>query len=113
MAGLGGKKDCCGTPSGWAEYSARVKILLGLLTSEVLEPIALAAREFRRGEVYLTARLGMEIPGITEDRFPLLQERRRAAMLRHGTRAFQEDRLEGIDARKRHPAEKAAFALIR
>ena len=71
---LAGTRGCCQGPTGWSEYSARLKIPVGILTSDVMEAIAKIAREFGRGEVYLTARLGMEIPGVPEERLLDLQE---------------------------------------
>ncbi|MHB8765982.1 MAG: 4Fe-4S binding protein [Deferrisomatales bacterium] len=55
-------------------YSARLRIPLGILTSAVMESLAGVARRFGRGEVYLTARMGIEIPGVPADRFPALRE---------------------------------------
>lgn len=55
-------------------YSARLKIPVGILTSAVLEGLAKIARKYGRGEVYLTVRLGVEIPGIPAERFPSLRE---------------------------------------
>lgn len=67
-------RGCCQGPSGWAEYSARLRIPVGILTSEVMAAIAGIAREYGRGEVYLTARTEFEIPGISEEDFSDLQE---------------------------------------
>ncbi len=69
-----GARGCCEGPSGWAEYSARLKIPAGALTSDVMEKIAVIAREYGREEIYLTARMGMEIPGVAEERLGELQE---------------------------------------
>lgn len=55
-------------------YSARLRISVGILTAGVMEGLAALARKYGRGEVYLTARLGIEIPGIPADSFPLLRE---------------------------------------
>ncbi|MBI5016248.1 MAG: 4Fe-4S binding protein [Deltaproteobacteria bacterium] len=55
-------------------YSARLRIPVGILTSGVLEGLAALARKYGRGEVYLTARLGIEIPGIPGESFPALRE---------------------------------------
>jgi dissimilatory sulfite reductase (desulfoviridin) alpha/beta subunit len=55
-------------------YSARLRIPVGVLTSDVMEGLARIARKFGRGEVYLTQRLGFEIPGIPAEGFPALRE---------------------------------------
>jgi dissimilatory sulfite reductase (desulfoviridin) alpha/beta subunit len=55
-------------------YSARLRIPVGILTSGVLEGLASLAKKYGRGEVYLTARLGVEIPGIPGESFPALRE---------------------------------------
>lgn len=60
-------------------YSARLKIPVGILTSEALEAIAALARKYGRGEVYLTVRLGIEIPGISAEVFPQLRDELAAA----------------------------------
>lgn len=67
-------KGCCGFTSAWVEYSARVKIPAGILTSEIMETIAQLARKYGRGEIYLTSRLGIEIPGIAEESFSDFQQ---------------------------------------
>ena len=67
-------RGCCEGPSGWAEYSARLKIPAIALTSGVMEKIVAIAREYGREEIYLTARMGMEIPGVAEERLEELQE---------------------------------------
>ncbi len=59
---------------GENEYSARLKVPVGILTADVLETIARLSRAYGRGEVYLTARLGVEMPGIQGDRFPELRQ---------------------------------------
>lgn len=69
-----GTRGCCQGPSGWSEYSARLKIPVGILTSEVMEAIAGIAQEYGRGEVFLTARMGIEIPGVSEERLSAMQE---------------------------------------
>ncbi len=55
---------------GENKYSARLKVPAGILTAGLLESLARLSRAYGRGEVYLTARLGVEIPGISGDRFP-------------------------------------------
>ncbi|MDW7711709.1 MAG: 4Fe-4S binding protein [Deferrisomatales bacterium] len=55
-------------------YSARLRIPMGVLTADVMERLAGAARRFGRGEVYLTARMGIEIPGVQTEDFPALRE---------------------------------------
>lgn len=55
-------------------YSARLRVPVGILTSEVMERLAAIARKYGRGEVYLTVRLGLEIPGIPAESFPALRE---------------------------------------
>jgi dissimilatory sulfite reductase (desulfoviridin) alpha/beta subunit len=55
-------------------YSARLRIPVGILTAEVMEKLAGLARKYGRGEVFLTVRLGIEIPGIPADSFPALRE---------------------------------------
>lgn len=60
-------------------YSARLRIPMGVLTAPVMEAVAGAARRFGRGEVYLTARMGIEIPGISSGAFPALREELAAA----------------------------------
>ncbi|MBI5440688.1 MAG: hypothetical protein HY900_05675 [Deltaproteobacteria bacterium] len=55
-------------------YSARLRIPSGVLTSEVLEQLAATAKKFGRGELYLTTRLGIEIPGVPAESFPALRE---------------------------------------
>ncbi len=59
---------------GENEYSARLKIIAGILTADVLERLARISREYGRGEIYLTQRLGVEIPGVPAERFPDLRE---------------------------------------
>ncbi len=59
---------------GENEYSARLKIPAGILTAEVLEHLARISREYGRGEIYLTQRLGVEVPGIAGERFPAVRE---------------------------------------
>ena len=73
-ARFAGTRGCCQGPTGWSEYSARLKVPVGILTSEVMEAIARIAREYGRSEVYLTSRLGMEIPGVPEESLLALQE---------------------------------------
>ena len=67
-------KGCCGTPSGWKEYSVRLKIPAGILTPDVMSAIADIARKYGNGDIYLTTRLGIEIPGITEDIYPAMEK---------------------------------------
>ncbi|MBI5440394.1 MAG: 4Fe-4S binding protein [Deltaproteobacteria bacterium] len=55
-------------------YSARLRIPSGVVTSDVLEGLARLARKYGRGELYLTARLGFEMPGIPGEAFPALRE---------------------------------------
>lgn len=55
------------------EYSARLRIPVGILTAEVLESLARLSREHGRGEVFLTARYGVELPGVAGDRFEALR----------------------------------------
>jgi dissimilatory sulfite reductase (desulfoviridin) alpha/beta subunit len=55
-------------------YSARLRIPMGILTADALEGVAAVARVHGRGEVYLTARMGIEIPGIQTEDFPTLRE---------------------------------------
>ncbi|GAB4274209.1 MAG: 4Fe-4S binding protein [Deferrisomatales bacterium] len=55
-------------------YSARLRIPAGIVTADVLEALAEASRRFGRGEVYLTARLGMEIPGVSGEEFAALRQ---------------------------------------
>lgn len=55
-------------------FSARLRIPAGVVTSEVLGRLAQVARKYGRGELYLTARLGFEIPGIPGESFPALRE---------------------------------------
>ena len=59
---------------GENEYSARLKVIAGILTADVLEELARISREYGRGEIYLTQRLGVEIPGIRGERFPEVRE---------------------------------------
>jgi len=55
-------------------YSARLRIPVGILTSPIMAGVARLAATYGRGEVYLTTRLGMEIPGIPGDAFPALRD---------------------------------------
>lgn len=64
---------------GAGEYSARLRIPVGILTSEIMNELAKLARKYGRGEVYLTSRLGIEIPGISGEDFPALREELAAA----------------------------------
>lgn len=54
-------------------YSARLRIPLGILTVPALGTLAAVAAKHGRGEVYLTARLGVEIPGIPAEAFPTVR----------------------------------------
>lgn len=56
------------------EYSARLRIPVGILTSEAMRGVAALAEKYGRGEIYLTARLGIEIPGVQGEDFPSLRE---------------------------------------
>lgn len=55
-------------------HSARLRIPAGIATAEVMDAITEAARRYGRGQVYLTTRLGIEIPGVSGERFPHLRE---------------------------------------
>lgn len=55
-------------------FSARLRIPLGLLTSRVVVSVAKLAEKYGRGELFLTTRLGLEIPGVKEESFPALRK---------------------------------------
>ncbi len=59
---------------GENEYSARLRIPVGLLTADALESLARLCRKHGRGEILLTARYGVELPGVTGEGFEALRQ---------------------------------------